>query len=293
MADRLFDEEFFRKLQLLTLSFRRQQAQHAEGRLTALQRGGRVEFADHRTYAPGDDLRYLDWRLYARTDRLFIKEFRKEEQPLAVILVDASASMGYGTPPKWDQARRLAAALAFIALAGEHAVHMATFAGGATRWGGQINHRSGFASVLSFLERSEAQGETAAARAARDLAERQPRPCLVVLLSDLMDPSDPRGALGVLAAKGYDLTVVHVLSPEELHPPWQGPRILTDAETRHSRPLVLDSRLLSLYLQELNRFREGWREFCAAHQMLYLPVSTATPFEELLLHYLRRGGLLK
>jgi len=293
MVHQLFGEDFLRKLQLLELNFRRRQARHLEGRFTSLPRGGRVEFADHRTYTTGDDLRYIDWKLYARTDRFFIKEFRKEEQPHAVLLLDASGSMSFGQPSKWDFARQVAAAIAFIALANHAGVQTATFADGLSRWWGPARNRSGLAPTLDFLRCSGTGGDTSVGAAIGDLVARQHRPCLVVLLSDLMDRQDPRGTLGVLAAKGFDLTVIHVLSPEELQPPWAGPRVLIDAESRRRRRLVLDGRVTSLYLQQLHEFREGWRRFCASHQMLYLPASTATPFDELLLHYLRRGGLLR
>lgn len=293
MKQRLFDAEFVRKLELLRLNFRRRQARHIEGRLTALQPGGRIEFADHRTYSPGDDLRYLDWRLYARSGKFFVKEFRKDEQPLVAVMVDASGSMDWGEPSKWDCARRVAAAIAFIAMADEHAVDVGCFSNEAIRWCGTMARRSAFFAVLDFLEKAPAGGATSLGGALADLAERHPRPCLVAVLSDLLDPQGGQGAVGALGAKGYDVAIVQILSPQELHVQWRGPRVLCDVESGRRRSLVLDDRLCQQYLHELNRLRETWRSFCGAHQALFVTASSATPFEELILHYLRSGGLLR
>ena len=293
MKHGLFDAEFVRKLELLRVNFRRQQARHIEGRLTALQRGGRIEFADHRTYSPGDDLRYLDWRLYARTGKFFIKEFRKDQQPLVVVLVDASRSMDWGQPSKWDFARRVAAAIAFVALSDGHAVDAACFSSEGTRWCGIMVKRSAFFSLLDFLANAPAAGGTCLAGAVGELTVHHPRACLVVLISDLLDPQGGQSAVGALAAKGYDVTVLHVLSPQEWRVPWRGPMVLCDLESGRRRWLVLDDQICQQYVDEVKRLRESWRSFCASHQALFLTTSTGTPFEEFIMQYLRSGGLLK
>jgi len=288
-----FDERFLKKLRLLEVDFRRSQSQNAEGSLSSMQLGGRGEFSDHRTYTPGDDTRYLDWNVYARTDRFFTKQFHKRQQHRMAILLDASASMSCGTPSKYSFGAQVAAAIAFVTLAGENMVSIATFAANRIRWSGTAHSHSDFPLVLNTLETTEAKGRTSLQQGIRELITRHPRPCLVVLLSDLLDEQDARRKLGALAAKGFEIDVIHVLSPEEIDPSICGNHVLRDIETQDTLMLSIDPRLQSLYSRELNKFVDGWRNFCDSHHMLYFLASTSTPFERLIFDCFRRGGLLK
>ncbi|MBM4034220.1 MAG: DUF58 domain-containing protein [Planctomycetes bacterium] len=289
----LLAPDFLRKLDLLEILFKRNVVGRREGDRPGHQRGGRTEFADHREYSPGDDLRYLDWNIYGRTDRLFIKEFTKQEAALVCVLVDASASMGTGEPEKLFYAKRLAAALAYLALIGGNEAQLAIFAGAEAAWSPRYAGRPDIQAIAAFLEPPEPAGTTDLFAPLRAFRERVHVRSLVVLISDLLEEGGGQRGLRLLASQRYDLSVLHVLSPQELRPPAVGPALLRDAETGRGENLVVDADALRLYADRLNAFCEGWRAFCQRHDVRYLQASSATPFEDCILTYLRRGGLVR
>jgi uncharacterized protein (DUF58 family) len=289
----LFDPDFLRKLDLLEILFKRNTVGRREGDRPGQQRGGRAEFADFREYSPGDDLRYVDWNVYGRTERLFVKEFTKREAVLVCVVLDASASMGHGTPPKLDHARRLAAAFAYLALVGKHEAQIAVFAGDAVRWSPRFAGRPDLRGLAAFLDPIQAADRTDVLAALRAFRERVHERSLLILLSDLLTDGEPQRGLRLLGSQRFDLAVLHVLSPQELHPQALGPVRLRDSETNEAADLVLDEHALRTYGDRLNDFVEGWRTFCQRHDVRYQQVSTATPFEECVLTTLRHGGLVR
>jgi uncharacterized protein (DUF58 family) len=289
----LLDADFVRKLDLLEIIFRRNVVGRREGDRPGVQRGGRIEFADYREYSPGDDLRYLDWNVYGRTDRLVVKEFTKQDAVLVCVLLDASASMAFGEPPKLFYAKRLAAALAYLALAGKNETQIGAFAGGEVRWSPRFAGRPDIQSLAAFLDPVEARGETDVLGALRSFSDRVGERSLMILLSDLMEDGEGRRGLRLLGSRRFDLAVIHVLSPQELHPPAVGAVRLADGESGLTEDLTVDQDALRLYADRLNAFCEGWRTFSERHDIRYTEASTATPFEECVLAYLRRGGLVR
>lgn len=289
----LLDPEFLRKLDLLEVLFKRNVVGRREGDRPGRQRGGRTEFADHREYTPGDDLRYLDWNIYGRTDRLFVKEFTKQEAVLACVLLDASASMGLGAPRKLDYAKRLAAALAYLAGVGGNEALLGAFQGPSVAWSPRFAGRPSLHGIAAFLEPLEPAGPTDLLAALRALRERVRERSLVILISDLLEEGGGRRGLRLLGAQRFDLGVLHVLSPQERHPPAIGPVRLRDSEAGATTDLAVDAAALRLYADRLNAFCEGWRAFCQRHDIRLIETSTATPFEECVLGYLRRGGLVR
>ena len=289
----LFDEEFLRKLELLEVLFRRNVVGRREGDRPGHQRGGRAEFADYREYTPGDDLRYLDWNVYGRTGRLWLKEFTKEESVLVCVLLDASASMAFGDPRKLGHAKRLAAAFAYLALVGGNEAQLGAFAGGEVRWSSRLVGRPDVRPLAAFLEPIEAAGATGVFGALRAVGERAAERSLLVVVSDLLEDDGAQRGLRLLGARRFDLAVLHVLSPQELHPPAIGPVRLTDCETGAGESLEVDATALRLYADRLNAFCEGWRTFCERHGVRYVQTSTAVSFEECVLGCLRKGGLVR
>lgn len=295
----LIDADFLRKLDLLEILFKRNVVGRREGDRPGRTRGGRIEFADYREYSPGDDLRYLDWNIYGRTDRLFVKEFTKQEAALVCVLLDASGSMGFGQPGKLLYAQRLAAALAYLALIGGNEAQLAAFSGGEAAWSPRYAGRPDIRGIAGFLEPVEPRGPTDLFAPLRAFRERVHERSLVILITDLLEDHPPHQAPGgqrglrLLGSQRFDLSVLHVLSPQELHPPAAGPVLLRDAETGRGESLVVDADAVRLYADRLNAFCEGWRAFCQRHDIRYLEASTATPFEECVLTYLRRGGLVR
>ena len=293
MPGKLFDDEFLRKLRHLEVIFRRSLIGRGEGTRIGDQRGGRIEFRDFREYAPGDDFRNIDWNVLGRTDRLFVKEFAREEQLQLCVLVDASASMDYGAPSKFDYARRFALAMAYLGLIARNEVRVSGFAehmAVPTRWVADPRH---IPQVMEYLERLEASGPTAIEQSLRDFYEINPRRCLVIVVSDLLDTTQSRRALRLLASRGFDICIFHVLHPDEVHPPFGGRLRLRDAESGSRREVWFEGEELETYLKIVGEFREEWREFCCAHGMRFFSAATDTPFEELMLKYLRVGGLVR
>jgi len=289
----LFDPDFLRKLDHLELLYKRNVVGRREGDRPGQRRGGRAEFADYRKYSPGDDLRYVDWNVYGRTERLFVKEFTQREAVLACVVLDASASMAHGSPPKFDHARRLAAAFAYLALADGNEAQLAAFTGSEVRWSPRFAGRPDLAGITAFLEPLQPEGTTDVLGALRAFRERVGTRCLLILVSDLLVDGDAWKGLRLLGSRRFDLAVLHVLSPQELHPHAIGPVRLLDCETGDATELAIDDAALRLYGDRLNDFVERWRGFCRRHDIRYQQVSTATSFEECVLGTLRQGGLVR
>jgi len=289
----LLDPDFVRKLDLLEIIFRRNVVGRREGDRPGVQRGGRIEFAGYREYSPGDDLRYLDWNVYARTERLVIKEFTKQDAVLVCVLLDASASMAFGEPQKLFYAKRLAAALSYLALVGKNETQIGAFADGEVRWSPRFAGRPDIQGLAAFLDPVEARGTTNVLGALRSFSDRVAERSLIILLSDLLEDGEARRGLRLLGSRRFDLAVIHVLSPQELRPPAVGAVRLADGESGLTEDLTVDADALRLYADRLNAFCEGWRTFAERHDIRYTEASTATPFEECVLAYLRRGGLVR
>ena len=286
----LFDESFLRKLDRLAILSRRALAGQLQGERRSPKRGQSVEFADFRPYAPGDDFRRIDWNAYARLERFFIKLFVEEEDLTVHLLLDASRSMDWGEPNKLQYAVRVAGALGYIALAGLDRVTVTAL--GTTD--AQLSPRRGKQqawTLFNFLQRVNAVGAVDLAAALRTYAASARRPGPLLLLSDLMDDGWAAG-LNALAAQGFEVTVLHLLAPQEVNPPLAGDLKLLDAETAATVEITADFDLLERYRQNLHDWQAEVARFCSARAMHYIPVETSIPFEQLLFAILRRRGVL-
>ena len=293
MADELFDEAFLHKLRQLEVIFRRSLIGRGEGHRTGSHKGGRVEFRDFRKYAAGDDFRSIDWNVYGRTDKLFVKEYAREEQLQLCVLVDCSASMNGPDASKFDYARRFGAAMAYLGLIARNEVRVCGFGQTMTAPSPWISDAGRFSDMLDYLKRLRPGGETALQPSLRSFCESNPKPCLVVVVSDLMDTTESRRALRLLTFRGYDVCLFHVLHPDEQHPPFNGRLRLRDSETGRQREVWFEGEEIDEYLKVVNDFREEWQDFCTNHGMRFYSVATDIPFEELVLRYLRIGGLVR
>jgi uncharacterized protein (DUF58 family) len=330
----LFDEPFLRKLERLAILSRRAMAGRLQGERRSPKRGQSVEFADFRPYAPGDDFRRIDWNAYARLERFFLKLFIEEEDLTVHLLVDTSRSMDWGQPNKLWYALRAAAALGYVTLVGLDRVTvtalgdaayfpphrgkqqaMALFAflqslahpsphpsSEATLWGSpSLFEQSlplGQPSNHPTIQPSNLPAALSPRLRAYAVTASQPGPLL--LFSDLLDEGWA-GGLRALAARGFEVSVLHILAPDEVQPetaPWLGAGAsrdfkLLDVETGGEVEITADYDLLSRYRRGLAAWREELRHFCHARGMHYIPVETSLPFEELLFALLRRQGVLK
>ena len=288
----VFDEAFLRQLERLLLLMRSPVRGGLKGGRRSVKRGQSVEFADYREYALGDDLRQLDWNVYARLEKLFVKLFIEEEDVTVTLLLDASASMASGRPEKLLFAKRAAAALGYIALASEDRVTVSVMAGRASRRRGGLRGSGRVFRLLSDLSAVEpAAGPTDLVAAARHAAAQLTGRGVVVLLSDLLDPAADR-VIRELAATGSELVILHVLSPDELDPALEGDLRLVDSETGDRVDVTADLGTLDAYKTRLAAWKQGFADLAARRRASYVDLSSDTNLAELMFAELRRRRVL-
>jgi uncharacterized protein (DUF58 family) len=257
-----------------------------------VKRGQSVEFADYRDYTMGDDLRQLDWNVYARLERLFVKLFVEEEDVTVTLLVDGSASMAAGHPAKLLFAKRAAAALGYIGLASEDRVSVTALAGRVARRRTAMRGSGRVFRLLADLSAIEpAAGPTDLLAAARHAAAQLHGRGVVILLSDLLDPSADR-VIRDLAATGSELIVLHVLSPQELDPPLEGDLRLIDSETGDGIDVTVDLATLDAYKARLADWKAGLADLAAKRRASYVDLSSDVNLADLMFAELRRRRVL-
>jgi uncharacterized protein (DUF58 family) len=286
----LLSADFLTQLERLSLLSRRSFRGRVKGERRSPRKGISVEFSDFRPYGIGDDLRYVDWNVYARLDRLYLKLFVDEEDLCLHLLVDASASMGFGAPSKLDHAARLAAALGFVGLIGLERVGVGVLRERVAEGFPPARGRSQVLPLMDFLGRVRPGGATSLNDGLAAYALRSREAGLAVLVSDLMDPSGYERGLKALLERRFDVHVVHVLAPDEMNPAFGGDLRLLDAETDELRDLTLDGEALRSYLERLRVFLDRAEQFCRGNEITYHRVVTDTPVEEFMLRQLK--GLL-
>ncbi|MDX1687897.1 MAG: DUF58 domain-containing protein [Candidatus Promineifilaceae bacterium] len=293
----IFDESVLRKLEQLTLVADQVRVGIMKGDRRSRKRGTSVEFADYRNYTKGDDLRRLDWNVYARLGRPFIKLLEEEEDLAVHVLVDASASMDW---PEGEEANKLryalilAGALGHVGLATGDQVSATLLTGrgeGMRRWG-PFRGRQNSLRLLQFLESAEAGGVTNLNVSLQDVALRGGRPGLLFLLSDMLTPAGYRDGVNALQARGYEVGVIHILSPDEVDPPLAGDLKLIDVETGSDAELTLDATTLDRYRERLQAWQAELAAYCRGRGVHYVPVITDTPWERLVMQTLRAQGVL-
>ena len=283
-----FDTDFLRKLERLHLIAKRLSWAGAKGEHAASRKGFSLEFSDYRRYQHGDDLRYVDWNIYRRLERLLLKVFTAEEEMNIYLLVDTSRSMAEGTPTKIDYAKKVAAALGYIGLKNLDRVGGAAFS---ARLHAPLTLGRGRKQILnlfSFLTKLSCASETNLRAAVHAFTHLFPHPGFVVIVSDLFDPAGWRAALEELVAKRHQLLVIHIIDEQELHPkPW-GDVALVDVEAGRERKFFLDADLVRRFEVELDGYFKEIETVCANRRIDYLRTSTQVPFDEFVLQTLRQ-----
>jgi len=251
-----------------------------------------VEFADYRDYALGDDLRQLDWNVYARLEKLFVKLFVEEEDVTVTLLVDASASMASGRPEKLLFAKRAAAALGYIGLASEDRVAVSALSGRIARRRTALRGSGRVFRLLADLSAIQvADGPTDLVAAARHAAAQLHGRGVVVLLSDLLDPNADR-IIRELAATGSELIILHILSPDELDPALEGDLRLVDAETGERVDITADLATIDQYRDRLAAWKADFADLAAKRRASYVDLSSDVNLAELMFAELRRRRVL-
>lgn len=302
----LLTPELLRRLEQLQLIAARRAKSSARGERRSKARGQSVEFADYRNYVAGDDFRRLDWNLFGRLDKLFLKLYEEERELPVTIFLDASESMTFGTPPKFDFARQVAAAAGYVALCGFDRVSVQVFpevaattanltpaaissemaARGALR---AVRGRKSSLQYFQNLSQLNARGSADFNQALRRgaLAARQSGVALV--LSDFLDPDGYEMGLNALIGRGFHVNAVQILAPEELNPGTYGDLRLIDSETGGMQEITFGKYRLKAYQQSVQNYCQRLREFCQTRGIRFFSVSSDTSLEHLLLKQLRQA----
>lgn len=301
-SDDLFDDEFQRKLEYLAIVSRRVFAGKMRAERRTKKTGSGIEFADHRDYNAGDDIRYLDWNVYQRFGRLLLRLFEEEEDLSIYLLVDASRSMGFdvrlkdaqtGRGPKIQQAKRLAAALCYIGLSNLDRVSVSALSSRvkdrmpSTR-GKQRIHR-----VFEFLRGVDAEGATSLEDSLKQFVAQNKRRGLAILISDLYDPKGFEQGINVLRYNKFEPFVLHVVDPADGRPDMSGDVRIYDVETGIDREVTVTKSVLDRYAQAYEQYLKDIEVFCTMKQVPYFRADVSVPFDDTILQVFRRGGFLR
>jgi uncharacterized protein (DUF58 family) len=290
-SETLFDSRFLSTLEQVRVVASRALPGQGRGNRLGRRRGRGLEFADYRPYAEGDDVRHIDWQAYQRLNRLLLRVY-DEDQGLAIhLLLDNSRSMAeYG---KFDQARRIAAAICYIGLAQFDRVWLTPFADHLATTV-STGHASGtIVRVFDTLAALEPGGGTDLTQVVLEFGRRSPRLGLVVVMSDFLDPQVER-PLHLLAAMGHEVFAIHMTSQAEIdEEALVGDVSVTDAETGEQRRLDVTPAMAVEYRRAWEAHAREIASSCARGGAGYIRVIVEQPFERLILHTLRAGGLLE
>jgi uncharacterized protein (DUF58 family) len=289
----LLDAQFLHRLEQLELVSRKIFVGRMKGERLSKRKGQSVEFADYRNYVIGDDLRFLDWNLFGRLDKLFIRLFLEEEDLHFYVLLDNSLSMDFGSPTKLRVAKQLAAALGFVGLVNQDRVVIEAFNDRLTQSMPPLRGRRSLWRMLDFLDKVEPAGPSDLKRALKAFSLKASGKGVVVLLSDFMDKGGYEEALRYLVARQMDLYVIQILSHEEIDPEVLGDLKLVDVEDDDVAEITVSKALLKRYKENLAAYRAKLYEFCTRRGVTCLFTSNRVPFEQLVLTYLRQRGLVR
>jgi len=290
--DAQFDEKFLRRLEYLYIMSKKIMSGMARAQRKTRLVGSGLEFADHRNYSPGDDMRNIDWKVFGRTDRLFLKLFEEEEDLYIYFLVDASASMHLGSPTKFEYAKRTAAALSYIGLSNLDRVSVIPFS---SKLDGRLPPTRGKAQIFKifdFLSAVDPGEHTSLGDAFKTFVAQNKRRGIAVVLTDFYDPSGFEQGLNYLRYHKFDPIIIHIYDERELNPSMAGELQLVDCETGEVREVTVTPDILRRYLQVWGEFCEEIETFCTKRDMLYFRVPIQVPFDDLVLRIFRAGGFL-
>ena len=296
VMEALISPDLMKRLEQLQLLARRRSKSTAKGERRSGARGQSVEFADYRTYVPGDDLRRIDWNLFGRLERLFLKLYEEERELSVTIYLDSSESMSFGRVSKFDFARQVAAGVGYVALCGFDRVTVEPFPLADDQAGlvGELRAVRGRRSAMRFfdnLNRLKAGGTTDFNQALRLGAMKHRAQGVIVVLSDFLDPAGYEDGLKSLASRGSEVHAVQILAPEELEPSSYGDLRVIDSETGAEQEVTFGKYRLKSYRATVQNYCRRLQEYCQARGIRYQLAQSDTPIDDLLLKAMRTGGM--
>ena len=289
----LLDPKFMARLDSLDVLSRKILQGKLQGERRSKRRGQSVEFADHRPYVVGDDLRFVDWNIYGRLDQLFLKLFLEELDLTVHIVVDTSASMGMGEPSKALFAKRLAAALGYVSLVNSNRLTISLFADGVRTQLPNMRGRGYLPQMAEMLLTTDCEGFSDFEKACRDATNGRIGSGITIVVSDFLFKQGYEQALRRLIGAQYDLYVIQVLSPQEIEPEMGGDLKLLDIEDGDVAEITVSSALLKYYQRNLAAYCNELNDFCTRRGAVYVRANSADSVELLVLNYLRRVRLLR
>lgn len=280
----MFDSEFLKRLEYLSLLSKRVFKGQLLAQRRSKQLGGGVEFADYRDYLHGDDLRYLDWNVYARHGDLLLKRFQEEQDLHVYLLLDASESMNTGEPNKFLFARQIAAALAYIALADLDRVSIIAYDNKIVDTLPLMRGKDNVLALLKFLDQLKPGGQkTDLAAVASEFGRRAPRTGMALILSDLFDQSGFRNGIDRLRHQRFDPHVIQIHTQEEAHPTLLGDVEFEDVESHELRKVTVTEGKLEEYKTLFAHFNEDVQRYCRTYGLSHTRATTDVPFDAVLL----------
>ena len=289
----LLDPAFMARLDSLDILSRKILQGKLQGERRSKRQGQSVEFADHRPYVSGDDLRYVDWNIYGRLEQLFLKLFLEEQDLTVHILIDSSSSMGMGDPPKDRFTRKLAAALGYISLVNNNRVTLSLFADGIRGQLANMRGRNYISQMADFLLSAESEGTSQFSQVCRKVVGGRVGSGIMIILSDFFFKEDYVEGLRQMMGRRYDLYAIQVLSPQEISPEISGDLKLVDIEDADTAEITLTGGLLKYYKRALDAYCNELKAFCNRRGAGYVLANSADSVESLVLNYLRRLGMLR
>jgi uncharacterized protein (DUF58 family) len=288
-VESFLDEDFLKKLEKLKVLAQKGIKGPFKGEHVSWRSGASLDFLDYRKYQVGDDFRYIDWNVYGRLDKLFIKLFRAEEDLTIHILVDMSRSMAAGNPSKDIYAKKIAAALSYVGLANLDRVGVVSFNNALGDPHSPERGKKVYLSLLRYLLTLKPGGKTDLNGCLTEYASTSKRAGIAIILSDLLDPHGFEAGLDALVHGKFDVTLIQVLDRDEISPTLNGYLALKDVETGGMKKITIDGTLSALYHDKIRNFLEKIRAFCFTRGIDYYLSDTRTPFEDFLLDYLTKG----
>ncbi len=289
----LLSPEFMTKLEQLEILSRKIFIGRMKGERRSKKKGESIEFADYRNYVVGDDLRFLDWNIYARLERLLLKLFMEEEDLNITVLLDVSKSMDWGDPHKGIYVKRVAAALAYIGLVNYDRISLYGYNSTLVHEMRGVRGRRLVSQVIKFLEDMPFEGHSDLAAVGKRFALRHTGKGVVIVLSDFMDKGGYADGIRYLLSRDLDLYAIQVLSPEEIDPTLVGDLKLRDVEDDDLAEITISKPLLDRYKANLQAFCTELKDHCTRRGIVYLFTNTRVAFDTLVLAYLRQRGLLR
>jgi len=289
----LLSADFMSRLDSLDIVSKRVLRGVLHGERRSKRRGQSVEFADHRPYVVGDDLRFIDWNIYGRLDQLFLKLFLEEQDLTVHVLIDVSASQVYGEPSKDMYIKKLAAALCYISMVNNNRVNLTAFSDGIVGQLSGMRGRGYLRQMTEFLLTTPCRGQSDFETAAAQVAAGRAGSGIVIVISDFFFKEGFEPGLKRLATKNYDLYAMQVLSPQEIEPDMTGDLKLIDIEDEDTAEITVSGALMKYYRKNLTTYCNDIKDFCTRRGGTYVLANTSGAVERLVLNYLRRIRLVR